>query len=136
MGSRFPSLLSRRPSSKINALLSTSRTADVLPIRSYHVIRMPQFARYIGIDYSARRPQTPVAKGSAFTLPRAPASHGCVVGDDAFQTKAGDGHAAFAVAAWLQRADRNGSLGGYWNPPLTPEELEIARIEGWILGVV
>jgi hypothetical protein len=97
---------------------------------------LPHFERYIGIDYSARRPQTPVAKGSAFTLPRAPASHGCVVGDDAFQTKAGDGHAAFAVAAWLQRADRNGSLGGYWNPPLTPEELEIARIEGWILGVV
>jgi hypothetical protein len=48
----------------------------------------------------------------------------------------GDEHAAYAAAAWLQRADRNGSFGNYWNPPLTPEELGIAKIEGWILGVV
>jgi hypothetical protein len=26
------------------------------------------------------------------------------------------------VKAWLQRADMNGSLKGYFNPPLTPEE--------------
>jgi hypothetical protein len=31
----------------------------------------------------------------------------------------GDEQAAFAVAAWLQRADANGSLEGYFNPPLT-----------------
>jgi hypothetical protein len=48
----------------------------------------------------------------------------------------GDEQAAFAVAAWLQRADMNGSLGSYFNPPLTPEEREVADIEGWILGVV
>ena len=48
----------------------------------------------------------------------------------------GDEQAAYAVAAWLQRADRNGTLGNYFNPSLTPEELGIARIEGWILGVV
>jgi len=48
----------------------------------------------------------------------------------------GDEQAAYAIAAWLQRADLNDSLGGYFNPPLTPEELGIARIEGWILGVV
>ena len=47
----------------------------------------------------------------------------------------GDEHAAYATAAWLQRADQNGSLGGCFNPPLTPEELGIAKIEGWILGV-
>jgi hypothetical protein len=47
----------------------------------------------------------------------------------------GDEHAAYATAAWLQRADRNGSLGGYFNPPLTPEEREVAAVEGWILGV-
>jgi hypothetical protein len=40
------------------------------------------------------------------------------------------------VAAWLQRADQNGSLGSYFNPPLTPEERQVADIEGWILGVV
>jgi hypothetical protein len=48
----------------------------------------------------------------------------------------GDEHAAYATAAWLQRADRNGSLGSYFNPPLTPEEREVAAVEGWILGVV
>jgi hypothetical protein len=48
----------------------------------------------------------------------------------------GDEQAAFAVAAWLQRADRNDSLGSYFNPPLTPKERETAAVEGWILGVV
>jgi hypothetical protein len=47
----------------------------------------------------------------------------------------GDEQAAYAVAAWLQRADRNGSLDSFFNPPLTPEERELAAIEGWILGV-
>ena len=47
-----------------------------------------------------------------------------------------DEQAAYAVAAWLQRADLNDSLGSYFNPPLTPDGLGIARIEGWILGVV
>ena len=47
----------------------------------------------------------------------------------------GDEQAAYAVAAWLQRADQSGSLGSFLNPPLTAEELGIARIEGWILGV-
>jgi hypothetical protein len=50
--------------------------------------------------------------------------------------RAGDEHAAFAVAAWLQRADRDGSLDGFFRPNLTAEELGIAKIEGWILGVM
>jgi hypothetical protein len=48
----------------------------------------------------------------------------------------GDEQAAYAVAAWLQRADQSGFLEGYFNPPLTAEEREIADFEGWILGVV
>jgi hypothetical protein len=47
-----------------------------------------------------------------------------------------DEQAAYAAAAWLQRADRNGSLDGFLSPCLTAEEREIAKIEGWILGVV
>lgn len=43
--------------------------------------------------------------------------------------------AAYATAAWLQRADCDGSLGSFLNPSLTAEEREIANIEGWILGV-
>jgi hypothetical protein len=48
----------------------------------------------------------------------------------------GDEQAAYAVAAWLQRADLNGSFGRYLNPPLTMEERGVAAVEGWILGVV
>ena len=47
-----------------------------------------------------------------------------------------DQHAAYAVAAWLQRADLNGWLHRYFDPPLTPDERDMARAEGWILGVV
>ena len=48
----------------------------------------------------------------------------------------GDEQAAYAAAAWLQRADRSATLDGFFNPPLTRDELEVAKIEGWILGVV
>ena len=48
----------------------------------------------------------------------------------------GDEQAAYAAAAWLQRADRSGSLNGFFRPSLTAEERGIAKIEGWILGVV
>jgi hypothetical protein len=48
----------------------------------------------------------------------------------------GDSHAAYAAAAWLKRADLNGSLSTFLNPPLVPHEREIAEIEGWILGVI
>ena len=51
------------------------------------------------------------------------------------ESRDGDEHAAYATAACLQRADRNGSLCSYLNPPLTPEERAVASIEGWILGV-
>ena len=46
-----------------------------------------------------------------------------------------DQHDAFAVAESLRRADRDGSLAGWLDPPLAPEERSQAEIEGWILGV-
>ena len=42
---------------------------------------------------------------------------------------------AFAIAAALDRADRDGGLAGWLRPPLTPAERAIAEVEGWILGV-
>lgn len=48
----------------------------------------------------------------------------------------GDQQAAFAVAAWMQRADIDDSLPRYLNPPLSGEEHTIVNIEGWILGVM
>ena len=47
-----------------------------------------------------------------------------------------DQHAAYSVAAWLRRADLNESLPHFFCPPLEPQEREIAKIEGWILGVI
>ena len=47
-----------------------------------------------------------------------------------------DQQAAYAVAAWLQRADQDGSLREFLHPPLTDDERKNADIEGWILGVV
>ena len=47
-----------------------------------------------------------------------------------------DSEAAYATAAWPQRADLNGSLSQFLNPPLEADERQLAAIEGWILGVV
>ena len=46
-----------------------------------------------------------------------------------------DQHAAYSTAAWLQRADLNGSLNFYLDPPFTPEDRKTAELEGWILGI-
>ena len=47
----------------------------------------------------------------------------------------GDQHDAFSIAAWLSRADRDGSLAAFLNPDLSPPERTLAQVEGWILGV-
>jgi hypothetical protein len=44
-------------------------------------------------------------------------------------------HDAFSVAAWMRRADHDGSLTEFFTPALSPAEHEAARIEGWILGI-
>jgi len=43
---------------------------------------------------------------------------------------------AFATCAWLKRVDENGFLRSYFKPPLLEEECQLAKLEGWILGVV
>ncbi len=49
--------------------------------------------------------------------------------------RTGDQHDAFSIAAWLSRADRDGSLAALLNPDLSPAERTLAQVEGWILGV-
>ncbi|MEP7367917.1 MAG: HepT-like ribonuclease domain-containing protein [Acidobacteriota bacterium] len=46
-----------------------------------------------------------------------------------------DQHDAYSVAAWMRSADVRGSLRHYLNPPLNEEQRQLARYEGWILGV-
>ena len=52
------------------------------------------------------------------------------------QNRNGDQQAAYAVAAWLRRVDREGSLEGFLHPRLEPSEQSLAQVEGWILGVL
>ncbi len=42
---------------------------------------------------------------------------------------------AKAVALWLQDPDRLGFLPRYFEPPLSDQDRDAARLEGWILGV-
>jgi hypothetical protein len=47
----------------------------------------------------------------------------------------GDQHDAYSAAAWMHRADLDGSLAAFLNPSLAPPERAVAQVEGWILGV-
>jgi hypothetical protein len=42
---------------------------------------------------------------------------------------------AYAVARWFAEMDNRGFLAGYFQPPLTNNEQQIAQKEGWILGI-
>lgn len=44
-------------------------------------------------------------------------------------------HDAYSVTAWLSRSDLEGTLAEFLDPPLTPSERAVARVEGWILGI-
>ena len=50
--------------------------------------------------------------------------------------RSADQHDAYCLAAWLRRLVDQQTLGRYLNVPLTDQEREIARREGWILGVL
>jgi hypothetical protein len=45
-------------------------------------------------------------------------------------------HDAYSIAAWMRRADLNGSLTFFVNVDLEDHERTVAEIEGWILGVL
>lgn len=47
-----------------------------------------------------------------------------------------DEHDAWCVAAWLQDVDVRGELDVFLRPPLSGADRHLARLEGWILGVV
>ncbi|NJL26404.1 MAG: hypothetical protein HC897_00325 [Thermoanaerobaculia bacterium] len=51
------------------------------------------------------------------------------------QNRTADQHDAYSVAATLRIIDLDGSLPERFDPELTPAGREVARIEGWILGV-
>jgi hypothetical protein len=46
-----------------------------------------------------------------------------------------DQHDAYSVCAWMQLADRDGTLASLFEPSFAPADRAVAEIEGWILGV-
>jgi hypothetical protein len=50
------------------------------------------------------------------------------------EDRTSDQHDAYSIAAWLSRADRDGSLAAFLKPDLGPQEQVVAQVEGWILG--
>jgi len=46
-----------------------------------------------------------------------------------------DEHDAYSIALWLQDMDSRGVHSQFFNPPLTKKEMDLAKLEGWILGV-
>ena len=50
--------------------------------------------------------------------------------------RTGDQHDAYSAAAWMRRADLDGSLAAFLNPSLATPERAVAQVEGgWMLGV-
>ena len=47
-----------------------------------------------------------------------------------------DQHDAYVAAAWLRQVDVDGGLGTFLKPEMRTAEYRVARVEGWILGVM
>jgi len=45
-------------------------------------------------------------------------------------------HDAYSAARWMRESDAANTLATYFNPQLRPTERTLARLEGWILGIV
>jgi hypothetical protein len=52
------------------------------------------------------------------------------------QDRDGHQHDAYSIAAWMRRADQNGSMPLFVHVDLEAQERTVAEIEGWILGVL
>jgi len=51
------------------------------------------------------------------------------------ELRTSDQHDAYSVARRIREADRDGTLSKWLAPELSDEELAVAKVEGWILGV-
>jgi hypothetical protein len=52
------------------------------------------------------------------------------------EDRTADQHDSYSIAEWMRRSDGEGALAAFFDPTLTPEQRQIADIEGWILGVL
>ena len=56
-------------------------------------------------------------------------------GDFGAEARTPDQQDALAVASWLRETDRAGQMGAAFQPRMSTDEKELAKFEGWILGV-
>jgi hypothetical protein len=123
----------------------------------------PTFSRYIGIDYSgAETPDSSLkglrvyeARSESLPVevapPPSPRKYWTRRGLAAWlaevypslwsrrfprEGRTADQHDAYAAASWLRQADTDGRLGRFLKPAMLPGEYHVARIEGWILGLM
>ncbi len=52
------------------------------------------------------------------------------------ENRTADQHDAYVASTWLRQVDKDGSFGKFLKPEMLPGEYHVARIEGWILGVM
>ncbi len=52
------------------------------------------------------------------------------------ESRTPDQHDAYVTAAWLRQMDTGGCLVTFLKPSMLPGEYHVARVEGWILGVM
>lgn len=52
------------------------------------------------------------------------------------ENRTDDQHDAYSVVSWLQKADRGETLSAFFTPSIAQAELKVAKIEGWILGIM
>lgn len=92
---------------------------------------MPAFARAIGINYSGA--ETPTASLKSLRV--------YLADDDGLPVEVQPPPSPRkywtwrGIAAWLSRADRDGTLATLLKPQLTPPERAAVQVEGRILGV-
>ena len=52
------------------------------------------------------------------------------------QKRSVDAQDAYSVSRWLAETDQNQQLEHFFQPFLTPEQRKLAKLEGWILGIM
>lgn len=52
------------------------------------------------------------------------------------EDRTADQHDAYSVSRWMREKDLGSQLPTYFQPLLNSDERKLARLEGWILGLV
>ena len=118
-----------------------ANTFERYPISEREFMRSPAFHRYIGIDYSgAETPDSSLKGLRVYEGDResVPVEVYPSLWSKSYprEGRTPDQHDAYVAATWLRQVDTDGSLEKFLKPSMLPGEYHVARVEGWILGVL